>query len=118
MVIAGKEQERQLTPEELAKQQVEGYIEEVEKKAEIPTDVSQYVQPSGSVSLPQMTPTDFGQQVMQQAQAKQASITLPLTEEKLRAGLHHRVFDAVRWLAELCIYLIKKYPGRVFYPQE
>ena len=117
MPAVGKELERQ-TPEEIAAQQLEGYIEKVEKQPEIPKDVAEYVQPSGSVSLPQMTPTDFGAAVMQQAQAQTQTITLPLTEAKIKQGLHHKVFDAIRWVAEMCVYLIKKYPGRVFYPKE
>lgn len=118
MPVVGKELDRQLTPEEIATQKLEGYIEHVEKQPEIAGDVAAYVKPSGSIDMPQMTPTDFGQQVMQQASAQTQTITLPLTEEKIRQGLHHRVFDAIRWAAETCIYLIKKYPGRVFYPKE
>ena len=118
MPAIGNEKERQLTPEEIAAQQLEGYIERVEKQPEISGDVAQYVKPSGSVSLPQMTPSDFGQQVMQQAMAKSQTITLPLTEKKMNEGLHHKVFDAIRWLSEACVYMIKKYPGKVFYPKE
>lgn len=118
MPVVGKEVERQLTPEEMAAEKLEGYIERVEKQPEIAADVAQYVKPSGSIAMPQMTPVDFGAQVMQQAQAQTQTITLPLTEAKMKEGLHHKVFDAIRWLAEACVYLIKKYPGRVFYPRE
>lgn len=118
MPATGKEQERQLTPEEIAAQKLEGYIERVEKQPEIAGDVAQYVKPSGSINLPQMTPVDFGQQVMQQAQATTQTVTLPLTQAKIDEGLHHKVFDAIRWAAEQCVYMIKKYPGKAFYPKE
>lgn len=111
----GKENERQLTPEEIARQQVEGYIERVEKQAEIPADVAPYVQPQGSITLPAPITDDYGQAVMQAAKTEEPNIQLPLTENQVRDGLHHKVFDALRWAAEVCIYLIKKYPGRVFY---
>ncbi len=118
MPIQGKELERQLTPEEIALQKVEGYIEKVEKEAEIAGDVAAYVKPQGSVTLPKPIVDDFGQVVMQQAKTDDAVINLPLTEAELKEGLHHKVFDAFRWLAEMCVYLIKKYPGRVFYSKE
>lgn len=118
MPVIGKERERQLTPEEIAQQQVEGYIERVEKQTEISADVANYIQPSGQVTLPKPITDDYGQVVMQSAHQEEAAITLPLTETELRNGLHHKIIDSVRWLAEQCVYLIKKYPGRVFYSKE
>ena len=102
------------SPEEQAEEAVEGYIERVEKKPEIAADVQQWVKPgSGSVTLPQVN--DFGQMVQQQAQQQQKPITLPLTQDELKDGLHHKIIDSVRWLAEWSIRMIKRYPGRVFY---
>lgn len=115
MAAQGKELERQLTAEEIASRQVEGYIEQVEKKPEIPADVQQWVGPgSASINIPQL-PTEYGQQVMQSAQQQAAPITLPITAEELNEGLDHKVMDSIRWLAEWSIKMIKKYPGRVFY---
>lgn len=118
MPVTGKELERQLTPEEIARQQVEGYIERVEKEVEVPAEAQQYVSPSGQVTLPKPVADDFGQAVMEAAQAKEAEYHLSLTEAKVAEGLHHPLVDALRWAAEQCIYLIKKYPGRVFYSRE
>jgi hypothetical protein len=118
MPVIGKEQERQLTPEEIAASKVEGYIERVEKQTEISGDVAKYVQPQGQVTLPKPVTDDYGKVIMESAHAEEAPITLPLTEVELRDGLHHKVIDSVRWLAERCVYLIKKYPGRVFYSKE
>jgi len=36
-------------------------------------------------------------------------------EEEIKKKSRYGVSEAVRWLAEKCLYLIKKYPGRVFY---
>lgn len=118
MPVVGKEQERQLTPEEIAAQKIEGYIERVEKAPEISGDVAGYVKPQGQVTLPKPITDDFGKVVMEQARAEEPVVTLPLTETKMKEGLHHKVFEAIRWAAETCVYLIKKYPGRAFYPQK
>lgn len=116
MSALGKEQEMPiLTPEELAAQQLEGYIEKVEKQAEIPKDISQVVQPVVTPQLTQPMTNNQGQVVMQQARQEDPEIDLPLTESEVRDGLHHKVVDGFRWLAEWCVMVIKKYPGRVFY---
>ncbi len=119
MAAPGLEQERQLTPEEIAAGKVESYLERIEKKPEIDSDVAGVVKssPAGVVQLPAPITDDQGQVVMSQT-VTEPEIDLPLTEPEIRDGLHHKVIDAVRWLAEFCIYLIKKYPGRVFYRRE
>lgn len=112
---AFKERE-QKTPEQIAAEQVEGYIEQVEKKPEIDSDVTGVVKPapSGDINVPKIT-DDQGQVVMQQVDDSEPEIVLPMSEEEVKNGLHHKVVDSVRWLAEFCVMLIKKYPGRVFY---
>jgi len=107
------------SPEEQAEEAVEGYIERVEKKPEIDSDVAAFVKPiGGQVTMPGSVGDDFGQTVMQQAASDDPAIVLPLTEEEVRDGLHHRVIDSLRWLAEWSVKLIKKYPGKVFYQSE
>ena len=106
--------------EEQALEEVKGYIEKIEKKAEVVTDqgVGVVVQPPG---IPTQTPSygDMASIVTQSIQKQgKPQIVLPLTEGELREGLHHRVIDGIRWLAEWCRLMIKKYPGRVFYPVE
>ena len=110
---------RQLTPEEIAAQQVDSYLERVEKKPEIDPSVSGVVKPSpqGSVQMPQQITDDQGR-VVAQAVSEEPDIDLPLTEGQVKEGLHHKVVDSVRWLAEWCVMVIRKYPGRVFYRQE
>ena len=105
------------TVEEQALKEVEGYIEQVEKQAE--ASVSDVLQPSaGATPTPTPVYDDMGKIVVQAADSSgKASIVLPLDEEEIKKGLHHKVVDGLRWLAEWCIYIIKKYPGRVFYSQ-
>src|SRR5688572_12270863 len=115
MTALTEKEQRQLTPEEMASMQLDGYIEKVEKQVEIPKDVASVVQP---VVTPQMTQplTDTqGQTILQAAKQEEPEINLPLSEAEVREGLHHKVVDSFRWLAEFCVMLIKKYPGRVFY---
>jgi len=116
MAVTGKEfEERKLTPEEVAAAEVEGYIEKIEKQAEksaLPTPMT-----NAPATTPPPAPVydDMGKVVMQSAKAGKIKIVLPLDEEGVRRGLHHKVIDGIRWLAEWSVYIIKKYPGRVFY---
>jgi len=95
--------------------EVQDYVEAMEKKAE--GAAQQGVTPAPAADDIQIKPVqdDFGKVVMDSAKAKKPSITLPLTEEEVRSGLHHKLLDAMRWAATFCVYMIKKYPGRVFY---
>lgn len=69
---------------------LEGYIEQIEQaKGNAVTDDS---------GAPALTP----------AGDDQVTITLPLTEDQVRTGLHHKIIDGARWLAEWCVVLIKK----------
>lgn len=34
-------------------------------------------------------------------------ITLPLTDDQIKLGLHHKVWEAIRWLAEWCVRQLK-----------
>ncbi len=116
MAFVGKEfEEGKLTPEEIAAREVEGYIEKIEKQAEKPSP-PQPLSPAPAVTpSPPPVYDDMGKMVMQSAQMGQAKIVLPLDEEGIRRGLHHKLIDGLRWLAEWSVYIIKKYPGRVFY---
>lgn len=111
----GKELEPKTEAERLAAVEVEGYIEKVEKQAETKP------QPA-STQLPATTSAasladDAAKKVMAMApKLQKQTIVLPLDEEEVKRGLHHKVIDAIRWLAEWSVYMIKKYPGRVFYP--
>lgn len=115
MPAVGKEVEQTLTPE-ITTQNIEpeGYVERVEKRVE-------NAQPSGGV-VKQTKPStdvpvvDMGKLVSSQlAVETKPNIILPLGKQEVVEGLHHSVYEGVRWAAEWCLEMIKKYPGRVFY---
>src|SRR3989304_6169245 len=113
MPLMGKELEPKINPDELAAQEVEGYIERIEKQAETkpPTQVT-----AGQPAVT-MSAADAAKKAMAVGpKAQKQQIVLPLDVDGVRRGLHHKVWDAIRWLAEWGVYMIKKYPGRVFYP--
>ena len=116
MPVMGKELEPKISPDELAAREVEGYIERIEKQAEAkPPTQATPGQPASAMSA-----ADAAKKAMAVGpKAAKQQIVLPLDEEGVKRGLHHKIFDAIRWLAEWSIYMIKKYPGRVFYrPKE
>lgn len=116
--MATKEREKREKPEEQARQEVEGYIERVEKRPEIEEeDQTGMKKGAADVSMPKQIVGDDGR-VVAEAVAEEPEIDLPLSEEEVKKGLHHKVMDSIRWLAEWCVYIIKKYPGRVFYKDE
>lgn len=109
--------EREQTPgviDQIALKEVDSYIERIEKQVE---NQQSPLQPAPSQTpAPDPVVDDMGKTVMAQfAATSKPKIVLPITEDQLREGLHHKLIDALRWLAEMAIYLIKKYPGRVFY---
>lgn len=113
----GKELEPKVSPDELAAKEVEGYIERIERQAETkpPAQGTGGAKPAAAMSA-----ADAAKKAMAVGpKAQKQQIVLPLDEEGVRRGLHHKIFEAIRWLAEWSVYMIKKYPGRVFYrPKE
>ena len=81
--------------------EVEGWLEKLEKE---------------QTQLPQPVTDDKGQVVLDAAQ-KQAGfkLVLPLTKDEVEKGLHHKVVDSLRWLAEWCWRLIKMFGNKVAY---
>jgi len=117
MPVTGKELEPKTEAEQLAAAEVEGYIEKVEKMAETKPPV---VPSSPTIAVTNAAlADDAAKRAMAMApKLQKQTIVLPLDEEGVREGLHHKVADALRWLAEWSVYMIKKYPGRVFYRQK
>ncbi|MEK7503900.1 MAG: hypothetical protein AAB550_00125 [Patescibacteria group bacterium] len=74
--------------EEPNKELVEsGHIERVETAAELKTPVM----------------GGFGQPpLVQSANPQNPKIKLPLTDDQIKKGLHHHVWEAIRWLAVWC----------------
>ena len=75
-----------------------GYMEKVEKEAEL----------SGGVT------DDYVQQALLQTGGQQTKpLTLPMNEEQIQQGLHHKVWEGIRWVAEWCVRQIKLFHGKV-----
>lgn len=110
MAMPGKEG----TPvgvDELAVREVEGYIDRLEKQVESPSQtnqtkpaVSQVTTTSSQPSVIQNLPSDEKQRVV-----------LPMEKMEIESNAKSSVESGVRWLSEWCVYMIKKYPGRIFY---
>lgn len=89
--------------EEHELKEVEGYIEKIEKDAELSSPVID----------------DYTQQVLlKSANPQNVEVVLPLTETQVQQGLHHKVWEAITWLATWCLRQVKISPGRVKYKQE
>lgn len=90
--------EIEVIPETPEIEKLEGYIEQVEKAPETQSPVVD----------------DYTQQVLLSSAAVQnPTVTLPLTEDQIVKGLHHKVMDGLKWLAVWCIRQIKLLHGRV-----
>lgn len=83
-------------------EEVSSYIKTIEKEAELTNPVTD----------------DYTQQVLLKSSANQNPVvTLPLTEEQVKLGLHHKVWEGITWLALWCVRQVKLLPGRVKYKQ-
>ncbi|KKU02856.1 MAG: hypothetical protein UX99_C0020G0011 [Candidatus Amesbacteria bacterium GW2011_GWB1_47_26] len=78
--------------EEEKLKEAEGYIEKVEKEAELGKPVVD----------------DYTKQVLVAAAVPQKpKVTLPLTDDQIKKGLHHKIWEGIRWLAEWCLRQLK-----------
>jgi len=93
--------------ESMSDKEEEGFIEQVEK--------------AGEQTSPVVT-DDQGHQVAasdddvsDNAQLPDDAVVLPMTQEEFQAGIHEPLVRGVRWLAEWCAYMIKKFREKVFF---
>lgn len=87
---------------------------EIEEIPEIPPEIERAQPVAGAAAqLTQPVTDDQGQVLVTSAAAQQPQIVLPLTGEEIEEGLHQKVFNSVRWLAEWCLRLVKKMGGAV-----
>lgn len=83
--------------------EVEGWLEKVEKED------SQLQQP--------VTDDQTGQVILDDSQQQKPGfkVILPMSKDEVEKGLHHKIIDSVRWLAEWCIRMVKMFGNRVAY---
>jgi len=88
------------------------------KEGKIEPGVKDYitkVETAAEIALPQPITDDQGQVVTDDVTPKKVVIKLPLTEEEMRRGLHYKVVNSFRWLAEWCLRLVKIVQGKFIY---
>jgi len=83
--------------------EVEGWLEKLEKE-------------EAQLQQPAIDDTT-GQKILEDVDEdkKKFKVVLPLTKDEVEKGLHHKVLDSVRWLAEWCIRMIKIFGNKVAY---
>ena len=85
-------------------------VVEIPDTPEVPREIEQARPVPGSdkqLTKP-VTDDQTGQTLVTSSTAQQTNIVLPLTEDEIREGLHHKVFDSIRWLAEWCLRKMKQ----------
>ena len=91
------------------------------KEGEIKPEVKDYitkVETAAEIKLPQPVTDDQGQVIVDDVSPKKVVIKLPLTETEMKRGLHYKIVDSLRWLAEWCLRLVKIAHGKfVFVPR-
>jgi len=88
------------------------------KEGKIKPEVKDYitkVETAAEIDLPQPITDDQGQVVADDITPRKVVIKLPLTEVEMKRGLHYKIADSFRWLAEWCLRLVKIAQGRFIY---
>jgi len=116
-MVAMKEKEiRSKETEKRALREVEGYVERMKQETEKKEERKEVVEERKKESVERIkVKDDKGGVILQGQPNDKGDIVLPLDEEEVKKKSRYSVGKSMRWLIERCIYLIKKYPGRVFY---
>src|SRR3989344_5741913 len=81
------------------KPELAGYVDAVQKEA----------------TVTQAVTDDYTDEILLKPAQQNQTVTLPLTEDQVVQGLHHKVWDSLRWWAEWCVRQIKLLHGKVRY---
>lgn len=91
-------------------------IVELHEPRELPEEVAGWLERVERDDIPEpATIVHEGKPIVSPVAPNQAQVTLPLTADDLKKGLHQKLIESFRWLAEWCWRLIKKYHGKVAY---
>ncbi len=102
--------------ERVALGEVEEYVERMKQGVEKKEEEKRVVEKRKRDSVERVKlKDDQGGVILQGQLGGKGNIVLPLDEEEVKKKSRYGVGKAMRWLIERCVYLIKKYPGRVFY---
>lgn len=116
--VSGSKEQKEAGP--LAPKPELEKVEVVEQKEPEPKkevkDWMEKVESGDTAQLKKPVLDDYGQILVEAAEKKEKpKIILPLDEEEVEKGLHHKAIDSFRWLAEWCVRVMKMATGRVFY---
>lgn len=73
------------------------------------------VETGEEIQLPKPVTDDHGQVLVEPAAPSQITVTLPLTDDQIKTGLHRKIVDSIRWLAEWCLRLLKVSNSKIAY---
>lgn len=93
-------------------------VVDVERSAEVPPEVESWMEKvkHHEVRAPsQVVVADQTAQAPTGDYASQPVIVLPVTQQAVQAGMKKSVQDSIRWLAEWCVKMMKKFHGLVVY---
>ena len=93
-------------------------VVDVEKSAEVPPEVESWMEKveHHEVRAPnQVVVADQTAQMPTGDYAAQPVIVLPITQQAVQIGMKKSVQDSIRWLAEWCVKMMKKFHGLVVY---
>lgn len=83
--------------------ETEGWLEKLEKGEDI--------------KLPQPITDDQGQVVLDDIQPQVKKVELPLDKQQIDQGLHQKIWNSVRWLAEWCLRAARLKSAKFVYKQ-
>lgn len=93
---ASREGQKELEIHEVAEhepaKEVKGFVKHRKEAIDVPPDLK-------SMGVSASAPTQF---------TTHTSIKLPISDDKVLQGLHAPITSSLRWLAELCLYILKK----------
>jgi len=93
-------------------------VVDVEKSAEVPPEVESWMEKVEHHEVKAPTQTVVADKTAQMPTGNYASqpvIVLPATQKAVKAGMRKGVQNSIRWLAEWCVKMMKKFHGLVVY---
>ncbi|MCD6225711.1 hypothetical protein J7J95_01355 [bacterium] len=85
-----------------------------ERQGEVPPEVPSFSQgETVQSSASPVVSDDTGQPLLYSVPDEDEVINLPLNQEEIEAGLKEKITEAIKWLAEWCLKMLKIYPDKV-----
>lgn len=111
--VAGESKEREpIAPSESVP------LVELREQMELEPEVEgwlEHLEHSGQVQMPKVVMDEESRALLEEAEVEivDDAIVLPMTHDEVEKGLHHKVVDSVRWLAEWCMRVVKMFGKQV-----